>query len=38
MTPRRSHTYTRHSCVKPPSGRLSIQDQIVLAQAVNQWL
>jgi len=41
MTPhlyRRSHIYTRHACLKPLSGRLSIQGQIVLAQAVNQQL
>jgi len=24
---RRSHTYTGHTCLKPPSGRLSIQGQ-----------
>jgi len=31
MTPHlylRSHTYTGHACLKPPSGRLSIQGQI----------
>ena len=41
MTPhlyRRSHTYTGHACPKSPSGRLSIQGQTVLTQAVNQQL
>jgi len=41
MTPHlycRSHTYTGHTCLKSPSGRLSIQSQTVLAQAANQRL
>ena len=41
MTPHlyhNAHTYTGHACVKSPSGRLSIQSQTVLAQAVNQRL
>jgi len=35
---RRWHTYTGHACLKPLSGRLSIQGQNVLAQAENHWL
>ena len=34
----RLHTYTGHACLKPPSGRLSIQGQTVFTKAANQRL